>query len=124
MNQVYIGDIWLVSFNFQIDEFVILTGPNQHATFYPPLHPAGVESVTFSSFGSSPPRPYVYGFICSSLVDTSRTSYGLNVLMGHKGLQNGQACDNNTLGLVDRIVYFPYCTKFKPSGRKILLNIT
>ena len=118
MNQVYIGDIWLVSFNFQIDEFVILTGPNQLATFYSPLHPAGAESVTFSSFGSSPPRPYVYGFICSSLVDTSRTSYGLNVLMGHKGLQNGQACVNNTLGLVDRSYIFLIAQSLNLVGEK------
>ena len=84
MNQVYSRDNWLVSFNFQIDEFVILTGPNQHSTFYSPLHSAGADSVTFSPLARLPPRPYVYGFICSSLVDTSRTSYGLNVSMGHK----------------------------------------
>ena len=62
MNQVYIRDNWLVSFNFQIDEFVILTGPDLYAMVYSPLHLAGVESVTFSPLARHPPplRVWVY----------------------------------------------------------------
>ena len=51
-----------MSFNLQIYEFVILTGPDLYAMVYSPLHPAGVESVTFSPLARHPPplRVWVY----------------------------------------------------------------